>query len=95
MSKKCYVLMRVLVMQDKTNVRFPVGVYSDQADAQRAGDAFVQTLQRLAPEASQLLAYVGIVGVAGVVVEQDFTAGAGLTLVSGLMVDGNGRPIAG
>jgi hypothetical protein len=90
--KKVFVLMRVLVLKDKTNVRFPMGVFTDQADAQRASDEFSGSLGGLTPESQRLLGYLGVIGVGGVVVEQDFTAGSGLTLVDkpGL-VDAGGK----
>lgn len=76
--KKVYVLMRVLILKDKTQVRYPVGVYTDQEDAHRASNAFTGALNGLTPEAQQLLSFLGIAAFGGVVVEQDFTAGAGL-----------------
>lgn len=85
-TKKVFVLMRVLVLKDKTSVRFPAGVFSDQADALRESQKFTDSLGGLVPAAQELLGYIGIVGVSGVVVEQDFTAGAGLQIASSPLI---------
>jgi hypothetical protein len=79
--KKVYVLMRILALKDETTVRFPVGVFTDKEDALRAADQFTRSISTMNQQAASLLQFIGIKGFSGVVVEQDFVAGAGLEVV--------------
>lgn len=79
--KKTFVAERAIRFQNGAVTTFPIGVFSDKADAQKAASAVPKMIAGADPVIHKAFALIGIAEVGGAVTELIYTAGAGLELV--------------
>lgn len=76
--KTVFVAMRTIQTKGGP-VSFPIGVFSDKADALKAADECPRSMASVSgTPVGQALVYIGVEGVGGGVLEVPFVAGAGL-----------------
>lgn len=77
--KTVFVAMRSIQTKGGGVQTFPIGVFSDKADALKAADECPRAIEGVnGTPTGQALAYIGLEGVGGGVLEVPFVAGAGL-----------------
>jgi hypothetical protein len=79
-KNKLYVAERAIRYANGAITTFPIGVFSDKADAQKAASAVPKQIAGANPVIHQAFALIGIAEVGGAVTELIFTPGAGLVL---------------